>query len=402
MPQWVILLLVFPAVCALIGWITNVLAVKMIFRPHDRVRVLGVAFQGVLPKHQRHFAAELAKVIHRDFIQTDDLVRVLEDPKVQDEVEVLARELWTRVVEDLKEALEPSRRTLLSPPFVEALLGQITREVRQLTPRLVEELRARSAEAFDLQAYVTQKVVDLGPRGLEQVIYEVSRRELVFIEYYGGIFGALLGLVQWGVLQVIGDSALPIVGAAVGTVTNWLAIQMLFYPREATRYLGLVEYQGMFPKRQQEIAGNLGTVAARDLIRPAEIFDTLFDRVVPNAVAPEHLALAEATVRDRWPPVAQMLDRMLTEDERDALRQRALERLPAYLPEARAAFVDLAARNIEVEAMISDKVRGLDKSAFEGLLRGLFEREEVYLIIYGGLLGGLIGFLQLLIVDLVA
>jgi hypothetical protein len=40
-------------------------------------------------------------------------------------------------------------------------------------------------------------------------------------------------------------------------------------------------------------------------------------------------------------------------------------------------------------------VAGLSKSAFEGLLRALFSREELYLVIYGTLLGGLIGLLQL-------
>ena len=44
------------------------------------------------------------------------------------------------------------------------------------------------------------------------------------------------------------------VGAAVGLITNYLAILMIFKPQQPTRYLGVVTYQGMFAKRQNDIA----------------------------------------------------------------------------------------------------------------------------------------------------
>ena len=50
-------------------------------------------------------------------------------------------------------------------------------------------------------------------------------------------------------------------------------------------------------------------------------------------------------------------------------------------------------------AVFTDLIVDVKSSEFEQLIRGLFQREEIYLIIYGGLLGGVIGGLQLLVVN---
>jgi len=64
----------------------------------------------------------------------------------------------------------------------------------------------------------------------------------------------------------------------------------------------------------------------------------------------------------------------------------------------RDALVESAVRHVDVERMLEARLQGLAKNEFETLIRGLFEREEIYLIIYGGVLGGLIGGFQLLMV----
>ncbi len=71
MSQSMILLISLPTVCAFIGWITNVIALKMLFRPHDPVDVLGLfKIQGVLPKHEKLFAEKFSRLTVSDFLTT--------------------------------------------------------------------------------------------------------------------------------------------------------------------------------------------------------------------------------------------------------------------------------------------------------------------------------------------
>ena len=81
MENWLLLLILFPLICAFIGYRTNVVAVKMIFRPYDRYAVLGVGFQGVLPKHLKHFCDMLGGVIGKELMGPGDLVDELEKPE---------------------------------------------------------------------------------------------------------------------------------------------------------------------------------------------------------------------------------------------------------------------------------------------------------------------------------
>lgn len=398
MPYWAVLLLVFPIVCAAIGYVTNVLAVKMIFRPHERRRVLGVAFQGVLPKHQDHFSSMLAGIIVRDFMTTGELVGELASPGAVDALEAEAKVAARDLVDDIQDVLPPAKRAMLAPPMVAALIDQIAVAVRAELPAAVAAVQSRADELVDLEPLVTEKFIAIGPRGLEEVIYEVSRRELTFIELYGAVFGAALGFLQFGVLQVLGNIALPIVGALVGTVTNWLAIQMLFYPREPRTYLGVFRYQGMFPRRQTQIASSLGHLAASRFLRPAEIFERLLVGLLPGQVDDAALDHAEGWLRQRIPPLGQVLDGLLGQPERAALRARLQERYPELLDAVGGRMVAAAADQVPIDDLITAKVAQLDKSGFETLLRGLFEREEFYLIVYGGVLGALMGLVQLAIV----
>ena len=63
--------------------------------------------------------------------------------------------------------------------------------------------------------------------------------------------------------------------------------------------------------------------------------------------------------------------------------------------------MEAATTHIDVDGMLEKKLQGLAKSDFELLIRGLFEREEIYLIIYGGILGALMGGIQLFLVKII-
>ena len=398
MVNWTVVLIVFPIVCGVIGYITNVLAVKMIFRPYNRISFLGLGFQGVLPKHQEHFARMLAQIITRDFVTTGDLVDELANAQALEAFENSSKGLVKDVVAELKPDLTPAHQAFLSDATVDALVGQVAHVLREEVPAFVGKLHEEAERSLDLEGMVAEKLIEIGAKGLEHVIYEISRRELVFIELYGAVFGALLGIFQVLILWVLGDIALPIVGVLVGTVTNWLAIQMLFHPREMTTYLGFFRYQGMFPRRQNEIATTLGSVAARDFIVPAEIFEDLALKLVPESLDDSRLESSEAWLRNRIPPLAQALDAMLSDEDRSEVMGHIKRRYPDLSKNAIDRLLHVAAHEVRGDNMLATRVQALEKTGFENLIRGLFEREEIYLIIYGGLLGGVMGFIQLLIV----
>ena len=58
---------------------------------------------------------------------------------------------------------------------------------------------------------------------------------------------------------------IPFISAFIGWFTNWIAIKMLFHPKEPMNILG-IKIQGIFPKNQQKFAQKLGTLVATELL----------------------------------------------------------------------------------------------------------------------------------------
>jgi methionine--tRNA ligase beta chain len=64
--------------------------------------------------------------------------------------------------------------------------------------------------------------------------------------------------------------SIPFISAFIGWFTNWIAIKMLFHPKEPKKFL-FITFQGVFPKRQRQFAEKLGKMVSTELISFKEI-----------------------------------------------------------------------------------------------------------------------------------
>ncbi len=74
---------------------------------------------------------------------------------------------------------------------------------------------------------------------------------------------------------------IPVISAFIGWFTNWIAIKMLFHPREPKKFLGIT-FQGIFPKRQAQFAEKLGKLVADELLS--------FKDIEQKITSPENLS----------------------------------------------------------------------------------------------------------------
>lgn len=395
MIPWYGLLIVFPLFCAFVGWVTNIIAVNMIFYPVAPRRVLGLRFQGVLPKHKEHFAREMAEVVTSDFMTTGEMVQRLDAEALYQAVRPVLLRALDRVLDDLRELLPEAKRPLLSESVVQGARQQVERELRRRLPELVSGIGGRADALVDLNDLITDKLLAIATDRFVELVASLGKRELTYIKVYGALFGLIIGLVQFTVSTVFSFRlTLILVGVLVGAVTNYLAIQMLFFPRQPRRIL-FFRVQGLFPKRQEEIAGELARVAARDFIVPREVLGRLAGQTLPSRVSEEQVAAAERAFFARFPQLQALHDALLDEPGRRALRRKLVQRYGEVVPEVVDAALHEAEDQLDIGAILRQKVLALSKLRFESFTRGLFQQEEVYLVIYGGLMGGMLGGVQL-------
>lgn len=108
------------AVGALIGYITNWLAIKMLFRPHHEKRIFGIRVPftpGLIPKERSRIAKSVGEAVGTHLLSTDDFVGAL-----------CSKEVKKQVVEWLKNKLKDFRNTKKSLYQVLEFLGD-TRDI---------------------------------------------------------------------------------------------------------------------------------------------------------------------------------------------------------------------------------------------------------------------------------
>jgi uncharacterized membrane protein YheB (UPF0754 family) len=80
-------LLIPPVAGAIIGWVTNYVAIKLLFRPHIPFSILGYQVQGVIPKRRKEIARSMARAIEKDLLSSGDFAKALSGLDWEKEIE---------------------------------------------------------------------------------------------------------------------------------------------------------------------------------------------------------------------------------------------------------------------------------------------------------------------------
>ncbi|RZK45093.1 MAG: DUF445 family protein [Pedobacter sp.] len=186
---------------------------------------------------------------------------------------------------------------------------------------------------------------------------------------------------------------IPVISAFIGWFTNWVAIKMLFHPKHPKKILG-IKFQGIFPKNQQQFATKLGAVVANELLH--------FDEIVVKIKDPEHL-------RDLAPFIEQHIDQFLQvklkeklpvvsmfvgEGTLQKIKDGLLEEIEVLLPELIGKFTDKLKSSVDIEQIVTEKVANFSSDKLEEILLSIMQKEFRFVEILGGVLGFIIGLLQ--------
>ncbi len=192
-----------PIVSALIGYVTNYIAVVMLFRPHKPVRFIGLRLQGLVPRRQREIAQSLGAMIERDLFSHADIQEALKSAEISDEAGVFLNEQIDLFVQKLT-AQNPMVGMFMQGPLLDQVKGLLRDQLAEKFPALIERVVERAEDKLDVSEIVRTKIESFDLTKLEAIIHEVSARELKTIEVLGGVLGFLVGLIQVGLIVLAG------------------------------------------------------------------------------------------------------------------------------------------------------------------------------------------------------
>jgi uncharacterized membrane protein YheB (UPF0754 family) len=189
---------------------------------------------------------------------------------------------------------------------------------------------------------------------------------------------------------------IPVISAFIGWFTNWIAIKMLFHPRKPVKILGLT-IQGIFPKRQQQFAEKLGKLVSQELLSFRDIEQKLthpdnIRQLMP--VVDEHI---DRFLREKLSSEMPVISMFIGEKTIQQLKSVFMSELETLFPVIMQRYMGNLQQQLDLEKIVVDKVAGFSSDKLEEILKGIMSKEFRFVEILGGILGFLIGLLQVLI-----
>ena len=186
----------------------------------------------------------------------------------------------------------------------------------------------------------------------------------------------------------------PLLCAFIGWFTNYLAIKMLFHPRDPKRILGWT-LQGLFPKRQRELADLLGDIVEKELVNHEDIQrviqDPAFHRRIRTLVDTYVSRFLQKKLSSVHPLLASLLRGRKVMNK---IKDLVVDEVERFIPDMLEKAAHELESRFEFSAIVRDKIEGFSIEKLEKVLFQLMKREFRFIEVVGGVLGLLVGTVQ--------
>ncbi len=387
--------LLIPFIAALAGWGTNWLAIKMTFYPLEYVGRFPFGWRGVVPSRIRKFATGMVDTT----IGRIGGLPAMVDAVDMDEVKAYFLDAATPMIAEAVHGLMREQRRVmwenLPAPTKKLVFQVVELEMRDGFDMLAEDIHDHFERLLDLRELVVRKCEE-NPDLLNQMVFACASKELSFLVISGAFFGFGFGVVQalfWFFLPQWW--VLPFFGFLVGTLTNWIAIQLIFTPLEPKKF-GPFTFQGLFLKRQQEISREFSRVFTEQVLTAREVVHTMVHGERSDRTMAMLRAHISRIMEDRL--IVQLATQAAVGPEGYAdLKDAALEKAIQYTEELAedSSFNQQQAKAIQ--DMLHTRIAAQPPAEFQDLVRPIFHEDEWILVAIGGALGALVGWAQLVL-----
>ena len=388
--------LIIPFIAAFVGWFTNWLAVQMIFYPvefrgidilrKDEVPLGLLGWQGIVPCKTRKMSDTMVTMVTTQLLNVQEVFRRL-DPKVC--AELLAPEV-PKLGQDILDESFPSWLAQFPKTIFDGLPTETVEWIRLKNLRFLRGLTIGMQDNIDSLLSVKNCVINqmMQDRSLLGTLFKkCGQAELDFLTNSGLWFGFLLGLIQM-VVALFWDNpwSLSIGGCIVGLATNWLALKWIFEPVNPTKF-GPFVLQGMFLKRQKEVAAEFSTFFAKNVLNSKELWNSILTD--PETQPAFHKLFAAHLLK-----FVSSVTGALQIDIDPAMMSSAAKSAIVKFPDHIHVLHDYVNEKLGLRETLRVQMEKMSSAQFEQVLHPIFQEDELTLIIAGGILGLIAGLIQ--------
>ena len=199
MKQFLVMILISGA----IGWITNWVAIKMLFRPHKEINFGLFKIQGLIPKRRAEIGSGIANIIQNELISVKDVISNIDRKEFSKRLNALIDEVLDK---NLKKKVK-EKFPFLQMFFTDKIAKDVGNTIKDIImgnqEKIFEIFSNYAEENIDFEVIISDKISNFSLDKLEEIITFLAKKELKHIEVIGAILGMLIGAVQYLITLII-------------------------------------------------------------------------------------------------------------------------------------------------------------------------------------------------------
>ena len=196
-------LLIMIFISATIGWITNWVAIKMLFRPHKEINFGLFKIQGLIPKRRAEIGSGIANIIQNELISVKDVISNID----REEFSKRLDSSIDKVLEKNLKAKVKEKFPVLQMFFTDRMAKDVSNTIKDIImenqEKIFEIFSNYAEENIDFEIIISDKISNFSLDKLEEIITLLAKKELKHIEVIGAILGGLIGVAQYLITLLI-------------------------------------------------------------------------------------------------------------------------------------------------------------------------------------------------------
>ncbi|TGL73961.1 DUF445 domain-containing protein [Leptospira yasudae] len=194
--------LVYPALWTLpvqgiiVGYLTNWLALLLIFRPLEPVRLGPFSFQGLFIKRQREVSDEYSKMLATKILSSEKILEELFFGRASEEVFNLVVHAIERQMDTMASVIRPTLSLSFTSNKYNDTKERVIRKIMSNLKNFTTHIEDYVEKAIDLESTLSQKMKALPPVDFEDVLRTVFKEDELLLILVGAALGAIVGLGQ--------------------------------------------------------------------------------------------------------------------------------------------------------------------------------------------------------------
>lgn len=195
--ELIIKLLLIVGIGAGIGWITNYVAIKMLFRPYKEINLGIFKIQGLLPKRKHEIGESIAETIQSELVSLQDILKSLDGNKLEEKMSKIIDEILEEKLQVEITKRFPMLAMFLSNDMLEKIKNMIRESILENRDGIIQMFSSYVEENVDFKGIIISNVDAFSLEKLEEITYSLAKKEFKHIEVVGAILGAIIGFVQF-------------------------------------------------------------------------------------------------------------------------------------------------------------------------------------------------------------